>query len=233
VSKGAVHVAPHVVVVEDEPQIRRFVEDALRKAGCVPAAFGSARAGLDAAAAQETQLVILDLGLPDMDGVAFIRMLRRWSALPVLVLSARTEERDKIEALDAGADDYLTKPFGVGELLARVRVLLRRHAADAAAPAIHRFDDIEIDLARHAARRGADELHFTQIEFRLLAALLSNTGKVMTHRALMREVWGPGLAGQEHYLRIYVRRLRQKIENDPTRPRHLLTETGIGYRFQP
>lgn len=220
-----------VVVVEDEPRIRRFVGDALRKAGCVPAETATAGEGLDAA--RDSQLVILDLGLPDMDGVAFIRELRRWSAQPVLVLSARAEERDKIAALDAGADDYLTKPFGVGELLARVRVLLRRHAPETAASPVHRFGGVEVDLARHVARRGDAELHLTQIEFRLLAALLAHAGKVMTHRALMREVWGPGQAGQEHYLRIYVRRLRQKLEDDPTRPRHLLTETGVGYRFQP
>jgi two-component system KDP operon response regulator KdpE len=222
-----------VVVVEDEPQIRRFVGDALCKAGCAPAEAATAQQGLDAAAAQETHLVILDLGLPDMSGIDFIRALRRWSALPVLVLSARAEERDKIAALDAGADDYLTKPFGVGELLARVRVLLRRHAPDAAASPLHRFGDIEVDLARHTVRRGVAEIHLTQIEFRLLAALLTNAGTVMTHQKLMREVWGSGQAGQEHYLRIYVRRLRQKLEDDPTRPRHLLTETGVGYRFQP
>jgi two-component system KDP operon response regulator KdpE len=224
---------PRVVVVEDEPRIRRFVGDALRKAGSVPVEAATAREGLDAAAGAGVQLVILDLGLPDMDGVAFIRELRRWSALPVLVLSARADERDKIEALDAGADDYLTKPFGVGELLARVRVLLRRHGPEVATAPIHRFGDVEVDLARHVARRGDADLHLTRVEFRLLAVLLANAGKVMTHRALMREVWGPGHAGQEHYLRVYVRRLRQKLEADPTRPDHLLTETGVGYRFQP
>jgi len=224
---------PRVVVVEDEPRIRRFVGDALRKAGSIPVEAATAREGLDAAAGPGVQLVILDLGLPDMDGVAFIRELRRWSALPILVLSARADERDKIEALDAGADDYLAKPFGVGELLARVRVLRRRHGPDVAATPIHRFGDVEVDLARHVARRGDADLHLTQIEFRLLAVLLANAGKVMTHRILMREVWGPGHAGQEHYLRVYVRRLRQKLEADPTRPDHLLTETGVGYRFQP
>ncbi|MDX9993981.1 MAG: response regulator [Rhodocyclaceae bacterium] len=223
---------PRIVVVEDEPQIRRFVSDALRKEGALPQGVGAARQGLDAVVTHEPQLVVLDLGLPDMSGLEFIRSLRTWSRVPVLILSARTAEQDKIEALDAGADDYLTKPFGVGELLARVRVLLRRHAADTDATPVRRFGDIEVDLARHSARRGAEDLHLTQIEYRLLAVLLAGAGKVLTHRHLMREVWGPGHAGQEHYLRIYVRRLRQKLEADPARPRHLLTETGVGYRFQ-
>lgn len=221
-----------IVVVEDEPQIRRFVCDALRKEGGMPLGVGTARQGLAFVATQEPQLVILDLGLPDMSGIEFIRSLRTWSAVPILILSARTAEQDKIEALDAGADDYLTKPFGVGELLARVRVLLRRHATGTEATPLRRFGDIEVDLARHTARRGTEDLHLTQIEYRLLAVLLASAGKVLTHRHLMNEVWGPGHAGQEHYLRIYVRRLRQKLEPDPARPSHLLTETGVGYRFQ-
>lgn len=226
-------VPARIVVVEDEPQIRRFICAALRKEVCLPVEAGTAQLGLDAIANEETQLVILDLGLPDMNGIDFIQMLRRWSSLPILVLSARAAEQDKIAALDAGADDYLTKPFGVGELLARVRVLLRRHAADVSPLPLHCFGDVEVNLARHSARRGAVELHLTQIEYRLLAVMLANAGKVLTHRHLMHEVWGPGYAGQEHYLRIYVRRLRQKLEQDPTRPSHLLTETGVGYRFQP
>ncbi|QRJ63115.1 response regulator [Azospira restricta] len=222
-----------VVVVEDEPQIRRFVCDAVRKEGGVPVEAGSGRAGLDAVAGGGATLVILDLGLPDMNGVDFIRELRRWSSLPILILSARSAEQDKIEALDAGADDYLTKPFGIGELLARMRVLLRRLAQSSESTPVHRFGGIEVDLARHLVRRDGAEVHLTQIEFRLLATLLANAGKVMTNRVLMREVWGGGHAEQEHYVRIYVRRLRQKLEDDPTRPRYLLTETGVGYRFQP
>ncbi len=222
-----------VVVVEDEPQIRRFVCEAVRKEGCLPVEAGSGRAGLDAVAAGEATLLILDLGLPDMNGIDVIRELRRWSALPILILSARSAEQEKIEALDAGADDYLTKPFGIGELLARVRVLLRRHGPGGESTPVHRFGGVEVDLARYLVRRDGAEVHLTQIEFRLLATLLANTGKVMTNRALMREVWGAGYAEQEHYVRIYVRRLRQKLEDDPTRPRYLLTETGVGYRFQP
>lgn len=222
-----------VVVVEDEPRIRRFVCDALRGEGCLPVEAGTARQGLDAVASGHAQLVVLDLGLPDLDGIEFIRTLRTWSALPILILSARTAERDKIEALDAGADDYLTKPFGVGELLARLRVLLRRRSPEAEASPLHRFGGVEVDLAHHTVRRDADELRLTQLEFRLLAVLLANTGKVMTHRRLMREVWGQGRSEQEHYVRIYVGRLRRKLERDPTQPQHILTETGVGYRFQP
>ena len=225
--------ASRILVVEDEPQIRRFVSDALRKAGWTPVEAGSALQGRESLAEAETQLVILDLGLPDMSGIEFIRILRERSSLPILILSARAAEQDKIEALDAGADDYLTKPFGVGELLARVRVLLRRHAPGNETATVQRFGEIEVDTLSHAVRRGQDELHLTQLEYRLLHVLLTNTGKVLTHRHLMREVWGPGHAGQEHYLRIYVRRLRQKLERDSTQPRHILTETGVGYRFQP
>ncbi|MEW6164895.1 MAG: response regulator [Pseudomonadota bacterium] len=222
-----------IVVIEDDPQIRRFVLDALGKAGCAPQEAGTARQGREILGAGDAQLVILDLGLPDMSGIDFIRALRLWSSVPVLVLSARVTEQDKIEALDAGADDYLTKPFGVGELLARVRVLLRRHGQGGDTESVHRFGGVEVDLARHAVKRDGADLHLTQLEYRLLAVLLANAGKVMTHRHLMREVWGSGQAEQEHYVRIYVRRLRQKLERDPTQPQHLLTETGIGYRFQP
>jgi len=222
-----------VVVVEDNPQIRRFVCDAVRKSGCLASEAGTARAGLEAVAAGDAHLVILDLGLPDMSGIDFIREVRLWSSLPILILSARSAEHDKIEALDAGADDYLTKPFGVGELLARVRVLLRRRNPADEAVASYHFGDIEVDIARHSVRRAGEDLHLTQIEHRLLAVLLASTGKVLTHRHLMLEVWGPAHVEQEHYVRIYIRRLRQKLERDPTRPRHLLTETGIGYRFQP
>ena len=225
-------VAGKVVVVEDESRIRRFVCDALRREGCAAVEAATARQGLDAAASEKADLVILDLGLPDMSGLAFIGALRAWSKVPVLILSARAAEEDKIAALDAGADDYLTKPFGVGELLARVRALLRRHALEEDAAPLRRFGEVEVDLSRRQVRRNGVDVHLTQIEYSLLAVLLANEGKVMTHRHLMREVWGPGHAEQGHYLRIYVGRLRQKLEDDPARPRHFLTETGVGYRFQ-
>jgi two-component system KDP operon response regulator KdpE len=223
--------AARVMVVEDEPRIRHFVCDALRGEGCQALESGSARQALPALREKDVQLVILDLGLPDMDGVSFIRELRAWSSLPILILSARLAERDKIEALDAGADDYLTKPFGVGELLARVRVLLRRRVAGPVP--VHRFGSVEVDLSRHVVTRDGAEVHLTQIEFRLLSVLLAGAGKVLTTRHLMQAVWGHARAEQEHYVRIYMRRLRQKLEQDPTRPGYFLTETGVGYRFQP
>lgn len=225
--------ATRILVVEDEPQIRRFVCETLNGAGYQSDSAETARTGLDYVAKGGLHLVILDLGLPDTSGLSFITDLRQWSTLPVLVLSARTEEQDKISALDAGADDYLTKPFGVGELLARVRVLLRRHGQVKEDGAVHKFGTIEVDLVKHEVKRNSQAVHLSQLEFRLLAVLVTNAGKVMTHRHLMKEVWASGNPDQEHYVRIYVRRLRQKLEDDPTRPAHLLTETGIGYRFQP
>ncbi|MCM8624320.1 MAG: response regulator [Candidatus Accumulibacter sp.] len=221
-----------VIVVEDEPQIRRFVCDSLRREGCAALEAATARQGLDELARGKADLVILDLGLPDMNGIEFIRDMRSWSTVPILILSARSAERDKIAALDTGADDYLCKPFGVGELLARVRALLRRHWQAGEAGPLHRFGDVEVDLSRRMVSRGSVEIHLTQIEYRLLAVMLANSGKVLTHRYLIREVWGPGHSEQGHYLRIYVGRLRQKLEMDPTQPQHILTETGVGYRFQ-
>jgi two-component system KDP operon response regulator KdpE len=223
---------PRVLLVEDEPQIRRFVCDALRRADCTTVEAGTAQQGLDKAAAEPMDLVILDLGLPDMSGLDFINHLRNWSRVPILILSARSAEQDKISALDAGADDYLAKPFGVGELLARVRALLRRQGLHGEASPQVTFGDVAIDLARRIVSRQGQEVHLTQLEYRLLAVLLANDGKVMTHRQLMSEVWGPGHAEQGHYLRIYVARLRQKLEQDPTQPQYFLTETGVGYRFQ-
>lgn len=221
-----------VIVVEDEPQIRRFVCEALRGEGCAALEAATAHQGLDELASHKADLVILDLGLPDMSGIEFIRDMRNWSTVPILILSARSAERDKIAALDTGADDYLCKPFGVGELLARVRALLRRHWQAGEASPLYRFGDIEVDLSRRIVSRGGIEIHLTQIEYRLLAVMLANSGKVLTHRHLIREVWGPGHSEQGHYLRIYVGRLRQKLEMDPTQPQHILTETGVGYRFQ-
>lgn len=190
--------------------------------------------GLIEAGTRKPDLVILDLGLPDGDGTDFIRAVRGWSSLPILVLSARAEELDKVEALDAGADDYLTKPFGVSELLARVRVALRRrsHGAEDEGPVV-RFGDVTVDLTNRLVTKNENDVHLTQIEFRLLATLLAHPGKVLTHRQLLRDVWGPSHVEHSHYLRIYMGHLRQKLEDDPARPRHLITETGIGYRFVP
>ncbi|WP_312838270.1 two-component system response regulator KdpE, partial [Pantoea piersonii] len=188
--------------------------------------------GLIVAATRKPDLVILDLGLPDGDGRDFIRDLRQWSAVPIIVLSARVDEQDKIDALDVGADDYLTKPFGIGELLARVRVALRRHPGQQPEPVI-RFSDVSVDLAARRVLRAGQEIHLTPIEFRLLGILLNNIGKVLTQRQLLSQVWGPNAVEHSHYLRIYMAHLRQKLEADPTQPKHLLTETGIGYRFMP
>jgi two-component system KDP operon response regulator KdpE len=221
-----------VLLVEDEAQIRRFVRSALEGDGCRVAETETMRQGLIEAGTRKPDLVILDLGLPDGDGVQFVEGLRAWSAIPVIILSARTTEHDKIEVLDAGADDYLTKPFSVGELLARVRALLRRQAraAEGESPVL-RFGAVEVDLSRRVVLRNGAPVRLTPIEYRLLAVLLASSGKVLTHRNLLREVWGPAFVESSHYLRIYVSRLRQKLENDPAQPRHFFTETGVGYRF--
>ena len=225
--------APRVVVIEDERQIRRFVLAALVEEGCQGFEAETAAQGLVEAATRKPDLVILDLGLPDRDGVEVIRDLRAWSGVPVFILSARSAENDKIAALDAGADDYLTKPFGVGELLARVRALLRRQLRlSETAAAVITFGDVEVDMARRMVTRNGEPLHLTPIEYRLLCVLLASAGKVLTHRHLLREVWGPSYVESSHYLRIFVGHLRQKLEADPTQPQHILTETGVGYRFQ-
>lgn len=220
------------VIVEDEPQIRRFVRAALEAEQMQVFEAGTLRQGLIEAGTRRPDLVILDLGLPDGDGVDFLRDLRTWSKVAVIVLSARGDERDKIAALDAGADDYLTKPFGVGELMARVRVALRRSTA-AAEPgaALFRFGEVEVDLAARRVHRAGQEVHLTPIEYRLLSVLIANTGRVLTHRHLLREVWGPASAERNHYLRVYMGQLRQKLEENPARPRHIQTETGVGYRL--
>jgi two-component system KDP operon response regulator KdpE len=221
-----------VLIVEDEKEIRRFVRLALEGEALKVVDADTLQRGLIEAATRKPDLVILDLGLPDGDGRDFIRDLRQWSAVPVIVLSARVDEQDKIDALDVGADDYLTKPFGIGELLARVRVALRRHPGQQPEPVI-RFSDVSVDLAARRVLRAGQEIHLTPIEFRLLGILLNNIGKVLTQRQLLSQVWGPNAVEHSHYLRIYMAHLRQKLEADPTQPKHLLTETGIGYRFMP
>lgn len=228
------HDAIRVLIVEDEPQIRRVVRLAVEEEGAVGIETGDLAQGLAAAAASQPQLVILDLGLPDGNGVELIRNLRGWSEIPVLILSARTQEAAKIEALDAGADDYLCKPFGVGELRARVRALLRRQgrAAGGGQPLVE-CGAFTVDLPRRLILRHGEAVHLTPREYRLLLAFLAQPGKVLTQRSLLREVWGAAAVESGHYLRVYVARLRQKLEDDPTQPRHFLTETGVGYRFQP
>lgn len=221
---------PLILVVEDEPQIRRFVRAALEDEGRVLEA-GSATDALEAFATAAPDLAIIDLGLPDRDGVDLIRELRTWTLLPLLVLSARSAEAEKVAALDAGADDYLSKPFGVHEMRARVRALLRRQKVGAG-DAVIEFGGIRVDRAHRSVTRDGAAIHLTPIEYRLLGVLLSHAGRVLTHRQLLKEVWGPGHAERGHYLRIYIGHLRQKLEADPAQPRHLLTEIGVGYRFQ-
>ncbi|ADD76324.1 KdpE [Pantoea ananatis LMG 20103] len=221
-----------VLIIEDEKEIRRFVRIALESEGLKVFDAETLQRGLIEAATRKPDLVILDLGLPDGDGKTFIGELRQWSTLPVIVLSARIDEQDKIDALDAGADDYLTKPFGIGELLARVRVALRRHAGQHTDPKVS-FADVTVDIAARRVLRAGEEVHLTPIEFRLLTTLLNNAGKVLTQRQLLSQVWGPNAVEHSHYLRIYMGHLRQKLEANPTQPVHLLTETGIGYRFMP
>ncbi len=222
-----------VLIVEDEPQIRRFVRLALHGEGCEVTETGTLREGLALAGDTRPDLVILDLGLPDGDGLDFIRAWRAWSEAPLLVLSARGLEADKVAALDAGADDYLSKPFGVAELLARARALLRRRGAgEGAARPLREFGRVAVDLARREVRVDGQAVHLTPIEYRLLTLFLSHPGRVLTHRQLLREVWGPGHGNSGHTLRVYVGRLRHLLEQDPTQPQHVLTEIGVGYRFE-
>ncbi len=225
--KGAV-----VVLIEDEKQIRRFVRQALESAGLAVHEAVNVDAGLIEAGTRQPDLVILDLGLPGRDGLEFIREFRAWSQMPILVLSARNEEATKIAALDAGADDYLTKPFGIGELLARVRAGLRRRARlGGSGPTKVELGELSVDfLARQVLREG-QPVHLTPIEYRLLAHLLANAGKVLTHRQILREVWGPGYTESSHTLRVHMSQLRRKLEKDPARPQHLLTEIAVGYRL--
>lgn len=221
----------NILIVEDEKAILRFLRTALEADGLRVFEAETLQRGLIEAATRKPELTILDLGLPDGDGLDFIREVRQWTTMPIIILSARSDEQDKIDALDAGADDYLCKPFGIGELQARLRVALRRQVGQTQHNDVVTFSDTAVDIAAHRITRGETEIHLTPIEFRLLAVLLNNAGKVLTQRQLLNQVWGPNAVEHSHYLRIYMGHLRQKLEQDPARPRHLLTETGIGYRF--
>lgn len=222
---------PTILVIEDEPEIRRFLRTSLAAAGCKVVESASARRAAIDAASHKPDLAIVDLGLPDLDGVELIRRIRAWSPMPLIVLSARAEERSKIEALDAGANDYMTKPFGVGELLARVRAALRQSARPATGRHLLSMGEVSLDLEARIAQRKGEPIHLTPIEFRFLACLARQLGMVVTHRQLLTEVWGPTHATDTHYLRIYAKQLRDKLEADPLQPRHIITETGIGYRL--
>jgi two-component system KDP operon response regulator KdpE len=224
---------PVVLLIEDEPQIRRFLRTVLPERGFVLFEADTAKQGLVEAAVRKPDVVILDLGLPDLDGVELVKRLREWSAVPVIVLSARAQESDKVAALDAGADDYLTKPFGVGELLARLRVALRHAVRGVDGSQVFEAGPLKVDLSARRVGLGGREVHLTPIEYRLLTVLIKHAGKVLTHRHLLKEVWGPTHVEDAHYLRIYMAQLRRKLEEDPTRPRFLLTEPGVGYRLSP
>jgi two-component system KDP operon response regulator KdpE len=223
---------PLAILIEDERQIRRFVRTALEAEGWSVVEADTVARGLAEAGARKPDLIILDLGLPDGDGMEFLQELRGWSKVPVIVLSARVGEQDKIEALDGGADDYLTKPFGVGELLARVRAASRRRQNGGVdSGAVFEFGDVKVDLSRRTVEKRGAMTHLTPTEYRLLTLLIANSGKVLTHRQILREVWGPSHSEDGHYVRVYMGHLRQKLEDDPAQPKHILTETAVGYRL--
>ena len=224
--------AINVVLIEDDKEIRRFVQSALGASGFQVWPAETAERGLIEAATRQPELIILDLGLPDRDGLDVIRDLRAWTTMPILILSARGEETQKVAALDAGADDYLTKPFGVPELIARLHALLRRvvHLEDSGKSLIE-FGDLRIDLAHRTVSRAGEVVHLTPIEYRMLTVLLTHAGRVLTHRQLLKEVWGPSHVDRIHYLRVFMAGLRRKLEAEPARPKHLLTVSGVGYRL--
>ncbi len=224
---------PIVVLIEDEPQIRRFLRATLNGQGYRLFEAATGADGIVEVGSRQPDVVIIDLGSPDMDGVAVIRRLREWTAVPIIVLSARGQERDKVTALDAGADDYISKPFSASELLARIRVALRHtagasHEGDEAA---FKVGDLQVDRLRRYVALGGAEVRLTPTEYKLLTTLIRHAGKVVTHQQLLREVWGPAHIEQAHYVRIYMAHLRHKLEAEPARPRYLLTEPGVGYRL--
>jgi two-component system KDP operon response regulator KdpE len=222
-----------LLVIEDEPQIRRFLRATLTAHGYRLLEATTGQDGLVQAATRQPDLVILDLGLPDLDGLEVTRRLREWTTLPIIVLSARGQEADKIAALDAGADDYMTKPFGVGELLARLRVALRHamRTSQDSETAIFTVGDLQVDMSQRRVYVATQEVHLTPMEYRLLTTLVHHAGKVVTHHQLLTAVWGPGHTHETHYVRVYMNQLRHKLESNPARPRYLLTEPGVGYRL--
>lgn len=225
---------PTVLLIEDEPQMRRFLRAALGNQPYELIESATVREGLAQAASRNPELILLDLGLPDGDGLNVTREIRSWSSTPIIVISARGQEQDKVAALDAGADDYLTKPFGVEELLARMRVALR-HAALAAGGSsepVFEAAGVKVDLASRQVFKDGAEVHLTPLEFKLLQVMVRHAGKVLTHRQLLKEVWGINAINQNHYLRVYITQLRHKLEKDPAQPRLLQTETGVGYRLR-
>jgi two-component system, OmpR family, KDP operon response regulator KdpE len=225
---------PIILLIEDDAQIRRFLRASLVTQGYDLIEAETGKEGLALAASRVPDLVLLDLGLPDMEGLAVIKQLRAWSGVPIIVLSARGQERDKVANLDAGADDYLTKPFGIGELLARIRVALRKSlpVEETQPEPAYAIGTIRVDFERRLVFRDQEEVHLTPIEYKLLAALIKHRGKVVTHRQLLKEVWGPSCTEQNPYLRIFILNLRRKLESDPTRPQFLVTEPGVGYRLK-
>ncbi|HEX3175942.1 MAG TPA: response regulator [Methylomirabilota bacterium] len=222
---------PVVVLIEDEPQIRRFLRATLGSQGYRLFEAGTGADGLVEAASRQPDVVIVDLGLPDLDGLEVIRRLREWSTVPIIVLSARGQEAEKVKALDAGADDYVSKPFGADELLARLRVALRHKAGVAREDAVFTTGELRVDLGRRHVFVREQEVKLTPTEYRLLTTLVRHAGRVLTHRQLLKEVWGPNQIEEAHYLRVYMAQLRRKIEADPAQPRYLLTEPGVGYRL--
>lgn len=220
-----------ILIIEDEQPIRRFLRASLEGGGYRVQEAATGEEGIRTAVSQPPDLVILDLGLPDLDGQEVLNRLREWYQSPVIVLSARDQEQQKVQALDHGADDYITKPFGVGELLARMRVALRHTQPTGSEESIVRIGDLEVDLAARLVKVRDTQLHLTPIEYKLLTTMIKHAGKVLTHRFLLREVWGPQDSQENHYLRVFVAGLRRKIEADSARPRYILTEQGVGYRF--
>jgi len=224
--------APQVLLVEDEPQMRRFLRVALEGAGYRYLEAATGEAGLALAVERRPEVILLDLGLPDMDGLDLMGRLREWSQTPVIVLSARGQEADKIGALDVGANDYLTKPFGTGELLARIRVALRHADPGRSEDPLFALGPWRVDLARRQVLVAGQEVHLTPLEYRLFTTLIRHAGKVVTHRQLLKEVWGGVAGAQPLYLRVYMAQLRHKLEEDPSRPKYLQTEPGVGYRLR-